>query len=451
MGAALTPVGPATMASTWVPSDSLAFTGTATTPKAATLLRGHARHAPWAEAAAPASPSSTTWRFEQARTVAAGLATASLVAAGGRRRRAPATGPRSRRRAVEVPQLETSISALDEKVLEYATGLYKNVLGKNVPYNLEVFLKVAQGSGWTLLKKDEWRSVVGDLHPFIVPFGYRGDPTDEDVEVIGVIIRTPNGQNLQPEEYQVVSQKPRKSLYVKLMATDMQKYIMKRAEEATFRKEKEDLSVIEATRDAYEVRFKGSDRTALDKWLLLEVGAFPDVYQHLAEEFIEGGDVKSGLVIAETMRDAFGTTWCFPHAYCCRTLRTMTQKTDSDRTEEADHCAQRCFTAGYPLWTLEEDGDSLEDLVNEAKMERLGNLESLRVYYIRRSTDDQRVAVRTGSISLGCAAVAKAQAIMDAVCCGYKSYDGVRQELFEIYEEVPGCEPLCDLILHFKL
>ena len=43
----------------------------------------------------------------------------------------------------------------------------------------------------------------------------------------------------------------------------------------------------------YEVRFKGQDRTALDKWLLLEasdgysffisqVGAFPDVYENLA-------------------------------------------------------------------------------------------------------------------------------------------------------------------------
>jgi len=49
-------------------------------------------------------------------------------------------------------------------------------------------------------------------------------------------------------------------------------------------------------------------------------------------------------------------------------------------------------------------------------MPKLGSVDDLRVFYLRRATDDQRAAVRTGSLSLGCATLAKAQALMDAVC-----------------------------------
>lgn len=241
-----------------------------------------------------------------------------------------------------------------------------------------------------------------------------------------------------------------------LMSLDIPKYIAKRSEEANFSNSKSDLPVIEATKDAYEVKFKGTDRTALDKWLLLEVGAFPDVYKNLAMEHLDAGDHKTGLVIADTMRDAFGTIWGFPHAFVTRVMREnmhkfefMSAKGDVEtRDLEADHSAQRCFTVGYPLWTLEEEGDSIEELLLEAKMPRLSNLDDLRVFYLKRAADDQRASVRTGNISLGCAAVAKAQALMDAVCCGHKSYKGIRQELIELYDEVPGCEPLVELIAY---
>merc|ERR1712113_109604 len=243
-----------------------------------------------------------------------------------------------------------------------------------------------------------------------------------------------------------------------LLAPDMSKHIAKRAEEAHFFQDKKDVPVIEATKDAYEVKFKGSDRTALDKWLLLEVGAFPETYKNLALEHINGGDPKTGLVIADTMRDAFGSSWGFPHAFVTRVMRENmdslsfvdAKKNMQTRDMEADHSAVRCFTCGYPLWTLDEEDDALEDLLLEAKMERLRDLDSLRVFYLRRSNDDQRAAVRTGSISLGCAAMAKAQALMDATCCGHKSYEGIRNELSELYEEVPGAEPLVDMIHYFK-
>jgi len=175
-------------------------------------------------------------------------------------------------------------------------------------------------------------------------------------------------------------------------------------------------------------------------------------------EHIESGDAKTGLVIADTMRDAFGSAWGFPHAFVTKVMRenmdsfTMqdAKKNVQTRDMEADHSAVRCFTCGYPLWTLDETDYSLNELLLEAKMEKLGSVEALRIFYLRRVTDDQRAAVRTGSISLGCAAMARAQALMDATCCGHKSYALIREELRDIYEEVPGAEPLVDMIDYFS-
>jgi len=117
---------------------------------------------------------------------------------------------------------------------------------------------------------------------------------------------------------------------------------------------------------------------------------------------------------------------------------------------EADHIAMQCFTSGYPLCTLAEE-DSLEDLLMEAKMPRLGDISSLRIFYLKRANDDQRVAQRVGSLSEGCATVAKGQALMDAVCCGHKSFAGIREELSLMYEEVPGFDGLVNMINYFTV
>jgi len=355
---------------------------------------------------------------------------------------------RQRATAVQVADTDLSSSVPEDK-LAYTKQLFEDVLEVRVPKKLETCLAVFQGSGYTLLGKDEWKLIGGELHPFLLPLGTQDTP-DGNIDVVGLLVRSPNGSRLNPDEFPVVSQKPRTNNQVKLIATDIDKYIMKRAEEAHFRKEKKDQPVIEATKEMYNVRFSGNDQTALD-WLLLEVGSFPDVYKHLAQEHIEGGDAKTGLVIADTMRDQFGSSWGFPHSYVCRVLRDhFNGKADvEDRNLEADHSAVRCFTSGYPLWTLEEEGDTLEDLLLEAKMPKLGSLDSLRVFYLNRAVDDQRAAVRTGSISLGCATMAKAQALMDAVCCGHKNYSRIREELRDMYDEVPGCESLVNLIEYF--
>jgi len=346
---------------------------------------------------------------------------------------------------VEAP----STAVVSPEKVDYVKSLFTDVLEVNVPQKLEVFLAVLQASGFTLLGRDEWRKLGGDLHPFLMPLAYTGEGAD--VEVIGLMVRTPNGGPLRPEEYQVVSQRLVTSLQVVFRAFDMEKYMIKRAEEAAFRKEKQDKPLIEATKDLYEVRFSGKDQTALDKWLLLEVGAFPDVYKNLAMEHIKKGDPQSGLIVADTMRDVFGFQWGFPHAFCCKVLRDHFDGRGKleNRDVEADHCAERCFKTGYPLWTL-DPGTSLQDLLCEAKMHRIGDLDTLRVFYLQRAADDQRAAVRTGSMSLGCATLAKCQALMDAVVCGHKSYNGVRKELRDLYEEIPGCDPVMQMIDYFS-
>jgi len=329
---------------------------------------------------------------------------------------------------------------------QFATFSKQN---EKVPKKLETFLNVLQADGYTILGEDEWKD-LGDLHPFLMPVATSGD--GDTIDVVGLSLRTPNGQKLRPDDYQVVTQKSRKTWKLSLMAVSMEKWISKRAEEANFNRQEKDEGVVEAVKDTYDFKFTGASRNALDKFLLLQVGAFPDIYRQLAQERIDAGDAKSGLVIADSMRDAFGTQWAFPHSYICKILRThfdgKEASGDVDRGMEADHSAERCFKTGYPLWSLAEE-DDLEDLLKEANMPRLNNVADLRVFYLKRVTDDQRAAVKVGDLSDGCATVAKAQALMDAVCCGHKSYSGIRQELHDMYDEVPGCEPLVDMIRYF--
>lgn len=420
----------------------------------ASAAAGQARRQPVRESAPLSTAHGPTGASQL--LAAAGAAAVALLAPSGRR----ALRHRGRSVAVlrnvtaevaEPAVTDTTAGIVAPEKMAYLKEIFLDVLEtRRVPSQLEVFLTVAQNSGYTILARDEWKTIGGQVHPFLCPLAVKGD--GDDLEVFGLLVREPNGAPLAPESYAVVSQKPRRSFVVHLIATDAEKYIMKRAEEATFENEKKDLPIIEATKDLYDVRFKGTDRNALDRWLLLNVGAFPDVYYHLIEEHIADGDAKTGLVIADTMRDTFGATWAFPHAQCCRILRkhfNFGKAELENRDLEADHCAVRCFTSGLPLWSLEEDGDSLYDLLCEAKMPNLGSVDSLRVFYLKRVTDEQRAAVRTGSISAGQATMAKAQALLDAVCCGHKTYQEVRVQLRELYEEVPGCDGLVNMIEYF--
>ncbi|CAK0905629.1 unnamed protein product [Prorocentrum cordatum] len=347
-----------------------------------------------------------------ARAAAAAASVALALAAA----RLPAHGRRPRRSCAITAQRATTlaeppVAAVDSAKLEYHRKMFNDVLCVRVPRKLEVFLNVLQASGFTVLGKDDWRG-LGDLHPFMMPIATRGE--GDDADVVGLLLRTPNGQALQPDEYQVVSQKPRKTWKLVLWSLTMDKWIAKRAEEAKFENSEQDQGVLEAVKDAYDFKFKGGDRSSLNKWLLLQVGAFPDVYRQLADELLLRGDPKSALSVADTMRDAFGTQWAFPHSYQCGILRNHYNQPDSDdperrtdRNMEADHSAERCFKTGYPLWSLAEE-DDLEFLLGEAKMPRLEDMDSLRVFYLGRVVNDQRAAVRTGDISEGCATLAKA-------------------------------------------
>lgn len=358
----------------------------------------------------------------------------------------------------EAPVKEKAVStSVSREKVDHVKAMLKDVLEVDVPTILDVFLGVAQFSGFNILGPGEWKKIGGDLLPLVLPIATRGN-FDDDLEVLGFLIRTPNGAKLDPEDYQVVVQRPRKSKFVDLVSLDMNRYIKKRAEEAFFRKSKQDEPIIELTKTMYSVRFSGKDRTALDKWLLAEIGAFPDVYKNLALEHITVfNDPKTGLIIADTMRDKFGASWAFAHVFLGNVLKeyfgnvewTNKEGEKKTRLQEAVHSFRCAFQGGFPLWSMDVGTPDLAQLLYEAQLPTIGSLESLRVFFMKRSADDQRSAVRTGTISLGCAAVAKAQALMDAAVCTGGTYRGVRKQMRDFYEEVPGCEPLVNMIDYF--
>lgn len=76
---------------------------------------------------------------------------------------------------------------------------------------------VCEADGYEIV--ENWRPKWGDLHPFLLPVATKG--SELTLEVLALMIRDPKGKQLRPDEWQVVSQQPRKTKVVKLLANDV--------------------------------------------------------------------------------------------------------------------------------------------------------------------------------------------------------------------------------------
>jgi hypothetical protein len=174
----------------------------------------------------------------------------------------------------------------------------------------------------------------------------------------------------------------------------------------------------------------------LERFLLIHVGPFPDVYEGLARFHLAKGDEQSGLVTCERAARVF-PGWGRAHVFHANVLSEL------GRPAEARDAAR--FGLQMPLWTLggREAVQSLARVAGYVDESSLG-----KIY--RRLFEDRR----EGEIAEGKApaqvALDRAAYLLDfGIAEGIKSAwdDEIREELSELYREA-GLPDVATFVLY---
>uniref|UniRef100_A0A7R9ZLM0 Uncharacterized protein n=1 Tax=Craspedostauros australis TaxID=1486917 RepID=A0A7R9ZLM0_9STRA len=171
----------------------------------------------------------------------------------------------------------------------------------------------------------------------------------------------------------------------------------------------------------------------VDKYVLLKVGPFSDIYESLALGHAKGGDESSSLISAEAANGkmtGFGSTFRF----YARLLRSF-----PNREEEARDAARMCLRLPLPsigmemddfrevavLGQLAEDADSDDDVRSK--------LQSMYQSYVDHEKDDPHASQGKTPESM---AIDEANYLIDTTALKGGEWKEIRSDLAKIYSSV---------------
>jgi len=187
-----------------------------------------------------------------------------------------------------------------------------------------------------------------------------------------------------------------------------------------------------------------------EKYCLLRVGPFPDLYQSMSRQHLGRGDEKSSLIAAETCNGKFGG-FGSTFAFYAKLLSELPK-----RGEEARDAARMCLRMPVPSMGLSRedmavvagtaklfDGDGEDsDAENvDAAMAKL-----LEFYEKIRDHEEED---NKGDKTPQQAATDDANYILDVACLTGRKYGEVRDEIAEIYRKV-GMDDAADFVSLFS-
>jgi hypothetical protein len=170
----------------------------------------------------------------------------------------------------------------------------------------------------------------------------------------------------------------------------------------------------------------------LDKYILLRVGPFPDLYETMSNTHLSRGDEKSSLIAAEASNGKFGG-FGSTFAFYAKLLASLSPK----REEECRDAAR--MTLRMPLPSL---GLTRKDYVDVAKMAGIANQDDDGEVALRKmldmyekirehEKDDNSRAGKTPQQI----AMEDANNLLDVACLTGRKYGDVREEIAKIYRE----------------
>lgn len=166
----------------------------------------------------------------------------------------------------------------------------------------------------------------------------------------------------------------------------------------------------------------------LEKYVLLRVGPFPDLYETMANQHLSRGDEESSLIAAEASNGKFGG-FGSTFAFYAKLLSSL-----PNREEECRDAARMCVRMPLPSMGL-----TVSDFATVSKMAQYADaadntetaLQKLRDMYenIREHEQDDN----NGDKSVKQTAMEDANYLLDIACLTGQKYGEVRGEIANIY------------------
>jgi hypothetical protein len=183
----------------------------------------------------------------------------------------------------------------------------------------------------------------------------------------------------------------------------------------------------------------------LDKYILLRVGPFPDLYESLSLQHLAKGDESSALIAAETSNgkfSGFGSTY----ASYARLLSKL-----PSRTEESRDAARVCLR--LPISTVGMTLEDMKDVAILAGFAQANDPTSVAMHKLqlvhdkmRRSEQQERSSHSYDSMpTKEQLAIQDASYLLDKVAMSGGHWGPIRQELAEIYLNA-GCSEMAAFV-----
>lgn len=182
----------------------------------------------------------------------------------------------------------------------------------------------------------------------------------------------------------------------------------------------------------------------LEKFVLLRVGPFPDLYETMANQHLSRGDEESSLIAAEASNGKFGG-FGSTFAFYAKLLNSL-----PNRDEESRDAARVCVRIPLPSMGL-----TVSDFATVSKMAGFANvaddnetaLQKMRDMYekIREHEQDEN----SGDKTVKQAAMEDANYLLDIACLTGQKYGEVRDEIAKIYRQA-GMESNAEFVERVK-
>jgi len=174
----------------------------------------------------------------------------------------------------------------------------------------------------------------------------------------------------------------------------------------------------------------------LDRFLLTKVGAFPDCYERIAENFVEKGNSVSALVTCERAVSIF-YGWGHPVAFHAQMLKKI-----SGYDAEARETARASM--GQPAWTIASTRAEMDEIAKLAGYTGSAILGEMHAY---RAKDPRKDDIGEGMSPLQ-VTLDQAAHLMDAIALGHLEggWEANKAEIAEKYKE-GGYPKMAEFIL----
>ncbi|KAI0561277.1 hypothetical protein FGB62_88g011 [Gracilaria domingensis] len=255
-----------------------------------------------------------------------------------------------------------------------------------------------------------------DLHPFLIPLTY-----DANSEVTTGLLRWPTA----PDEMELpVVQSRTSDQSLTLIAPSAKSYVTRRLASMDFAGKYEERDALRSA-CSLALSYQNGDVDAtgigLERFLIIKVGPFADVYEGLVDFHKAKGDIQSALVTCERAANVH-PGWGRAHAFHAKFLLEL------EREAEARDAARFCLQ--MPLWTI----GSYDTLLGMAKLAGYEDPDSLRKIYKRLYEDERKEEIADGKAPQQ-VALDRAAYLLDVCFTNSTGWESIKDDLAALYDQ----------------